>query len=381
MSKKKILILVDYFIPGFMAGGPIQSIQNFCLLLKDKYDISIITRDTDLGSDVPYENIHSDKWNYNENLKCKIYYCSKKNRDFNSIKKLIIDESFDYLYLNSLYSPVFTIAALRMLFSNQINGKVILAPRGELNPEAKKIKLLKKTLFIIVLKISRVARKLIWQATSQNEANFIKATFGKHVDIRIASNIPKQIQNDWRLLKKKSKEVKFVSISRISRIKNIDFFLKCLIKIEGKVTFDIVGPIEDKLYWSLCEEQIKNLPNLIKVNYLAEINNDQISKLLDQYHFFVSPSKGENFGHSIFEALIVGKPVLISDRTPWRDLINKNLGWDIPLEDKKKWEESIQIAVDMTSNEYEKWSKSSWSFAKIFMKSSVLVQANENVFS
>ena len=36
---------------------------------------------------------------------------------------------------------------------------------------------------------------------------------------------------------------------------------------------------------------------------------------------FLLPTGGENFGHAIFEALSCGVPALISDRTPWRDLL------------------------------------------------------------
>ena len=43
------------------------------------------------------------------------------------------------------------------------------------------------------------------------------------------------------------------------------------------------------------------------------------------------PTAGENFGHAIQEALAAGCPVLISDRTRWRDLAPKGVGWDLPL--------------------------------------------------
>jgi glycosyltransferase involved in cell wall biosynthesis len=45
------------------------------------------------------------------------------------------------------------------------------------------------------------------------------------------------------------------------------------------------------------------------------------------------PSLGENFGHVIVEALSAGCPILISDRTPWRGLAERGVGWDLPLED------------------------------------------------
>ena len=45
------------------------------------------------------------------------------------------------------------------------------------------------------------------------------------------------------------------------------------------------------------------------------------------------PSLGEGYGHAIIEAMTAGVPVLISDKTPWRDLHAAQVGWDISLDD------------------------------------------------
>lgn len=43
------------------------------------------------------------------------------------------------------------------------------------------------------------------------------------------------------------------------------------------------------------------------------------------------PTFNENYGHAIVESFVAGLPVVISDRTPWRNLEKINAGWDIPL--------------------------------------------------
>ena len=55
-------------------------------------------------------------------------------------------------------------------------------------------------------------------------------------------------------------------------------------------------------------------------------------KNLFEYHFFILPTLGENFGHVFIEALAAGCPLIISNRTPWLELEKKGIGWDIPLE-------------------------------------------------
>ena len=37
-------------------------------------------------------------------------------------------------------------------------------------------------------------------------------------------------------------------------------------------------------------------------------------------------------GEAIVEALAAGCPVVISDRTPWRGLERRGVGWDVPLD-------------------------------------------------
>ena len=44
------------------------------------------------------------------------------------------------------------------------------------------------------------------------------------------------------------------------------------------------------------------------------------------------PTTHENFGHAVVEAWAHGRPVLLSDQTPWRGLAELDLGWDLQLD-------------------------------------------------
>ncbi len=59
------------------------------------------------------------------------------------------------------------------------------------------------------------------------------------------------------------------------------------------------------------------------------------------------PSTNESFGYVIHEALAAGCPVLISDRTPWRDLEARGVGWDVDLNDVSDFTRVLQKCVDM----------------------------------
>ena len=48
-EKKKILIFIDWFLPGYKAGGPIQSVVNLINHLGHEYDFDVVTSNKDLG--------------------------------------------------------------------------------------------------------------------------------------------------------------------------------------------------------------------------------------------------------------------------------------------------------------------------------------------
>ena len=44
-SKPKILVLSDYYLPGYKSGGGMRTIVNMVERLRDRFDFYIITRD------------------------------------------------------------------------------------------------------------------------------------------------------------------------------------------------------------------------------------------------------------------------------------------------------------------------------------------------
>jgi hypothetical protein len=67
--KSRILIFIDWYKPGFRAGGPIRSISNLVSQLNTNYEFYIITRDTDYLETTPYSNIKTNEWNDIDNAK------------------------------------------------------------------------------------------------------------------------------------------------------------------------------------------------------------------------------------------------------------------------------------------------------------------------
>jgi len=64
-----------------------------------------------------------------------------------------------------------------------------------------------------------------------------------------------------------------------------------------------------------------------QVLLLGEVDDTLKWSLLDQAELFLAPSKTENFGMAIAEALQSGTPVITTKGTPWRELTEQDCGW------------------------------------------------------
>ncbi len=126
---------------------------------------------------------------------------------------------------------------------------------------------------------------------------------------------------------------------------------------------DIYGPLEDKTYWGETEKLIKSLPENIKVEYKGLVSHNEVVERLFEYHFFLLPTLGENFGHVFLEALAAGCPLLISNRTPWVNLKEKEIGWDLSLEKPQQWVEVINECLNYNQENYNYLSSKARGFA------------------
>ena len=354
----KILIVMGGFFPGKKYGGPPVSIDNFCSLMNEQ-DCYIITRDHDLFETERYQGIE-DEWNNRGN--CKVRYLSDEDYNINGFSKVFSDVKPDLLYLQGLFQPcVFPCLQL----AKKYNVHVLLAPRGELCEGALSIHKWKKMPYIEVIKTLGLVKSIHWQSTSDEETAAIKRIMKATDDhIHRLDNIPSIPRKDYSRREKAVGEGRFVFLSRIHPKKNLLFAITLFKGVEGKVEFDIYGSIEDEEYWKQCQDEIKKLPENVKVEYKGLVGHDEVHEVFSQYDAFLFPTLSENYGHVIAESLIVGTPGIISDQTPWNGVGEKNAGWAIPLGNHTEYVRAINDIIISNSNRMEELSKRAKEYAK-----------------
>lgn len=327
--KPRLLIMYDYFYPAYKAGGPIQSLTNLVYSLQDDLDIFVLTGAYDLNSDQLPDVVKINGWCDvklpGSTARVKVWYAGRGGPGAGTIKRIIEDVKPCAVYLNGMFSYKFVLIPLLTIK----NARIILCPRGMLQMGALAGKSFKKRLFLSVLKTSGILTKAAWHATNPDEQADIIREFGKNSAIFIAGNIPKKPVENLHYINKNRNELRLVYLSLITEKKNLLQLINIVAGMEENISLDIYGPVKDQAYWKTCLRIINDSGG--KVKYKGDVQPDMVQETFARYHSSVLLTKGENFGHALYESLSVGRPVITSYFTAWNQLEDKKAGWNVDI--------------------------------------------------
>lgn len=379
MNKPKIAVLIDWFLPGTKAGGPVRSVYSLINALKNDFDFYLITSNCDLGDNNPYTIIKPNELFYNDGI--NYCYFDKTHLNQENILAIINKINPDLIYINSFWSASFSVSIVQLKNKNLIHCPLLLAPRGMLGKGARSLKSFKKNIYLSIAKAFGWYKNIIFHASQKQEESDIKNVF-KNANIKIAPNI-----NSLPLTKnislKTAKHLKLFYLSRVARVKNLHFALEVLklIPSEYKIEYDIFGNLEDKEYWQECQTIISELPSHVIVNYKHEISFDKIQSMITNYHCLYLPTLNENFGHAIVESLLCGCPAIISDQTPWNDLKQNKAGFSIELNNSKAFQEAILFYADLNQEQFNQASNFTHQYISSKINMSQTIELYKKLFN
>ncbi|NDJ86949.1 MAG: glycosyltransferase family 4 protein [Chloroflexi bacterium] len=373
---KKVLIVAPHYLPGYKGGGPIRTIANLVDWLGNEFEFHIFTADRDLGDERPYPSIEPQEWCQVNSA--RVRYLAPHEASWSGLKSVLQHlPRFDLVYVNSFFAPL---CVKLMLLRGQFPGRppILVAPRGEFAAGALRLKRRKKHAYLTLVRSLRLYRSVTWQATTDAEIAEIKRIFRTN-NVLLAPNLPPQSVPDTQAITKESGCVSLVFISRITKIKNLDYALRVLARVDGEVQFDIFGNIEDESYWKVCQQLMTELPDNVTATYRGGIVPQDVYSVFSKYHAFFFPTWGENFGHVILEALLSGCLVLTSDQTPWRDLPTNQVGWNIPLAERKAFQDAIQELVAMGPAEFQHRTGRARDYGRRYLEDPAIVETNRQM--
>jgi glycosyltransferase involved in cell wall biosynthesis len=371
----RILVFSDWFSPGFRAGGPIRSLANLTESLGLPFDI--ITRNTDHNSTLPYD-LPVGEW-IQHSTHVRVMYLPENELSFSRIRDFVMKD-YRWIYLNSLWSPRFTllpIVAARMC--GRIS-RVIIAPRGMLKPAALSIKAPKKKLLIALMRWTGIASIVRWHATNDEEKSEIVSHLNTKSNIRVAANLPAKIPSSLLPPVKKAEEMRLICIARISPEKGIQEALEMLSAVQnaGAIRVDFYGPLQDEKFLELCRNRAAALKG-VDCFFYGELPPSEIANRMQNAHFFFLPTRGENYGHAIVEALQYGRPVIISDRTPWKFTNDDAAGFSLPL-DVESFSIVLKRCLNMDQNAYDWACKAASDRGKKIVSDPAVLEACRHIF-
>ena len=371
--RKSITIVYDYFSPAFKAGGPIQSLANLVLQLNNEYEFNVITGAFDKGEKTVLRDVFPDKWNTIE-PGIKVFYWVPSLYKLKRLIKEFKTKTNQTIYINGLYSLYFNILPLFLC-----KGNIILAPRGMLHHGALSQKSFKKKVYLALFKMFGWHKKIAFHATDENEKKFIEDAFGPGMKIQVAPNVPKNI-GELPGIEKKKGFVSLISIALVSPMKNFELVLQALKKAKGEFEYHIYGPVINQEYWYRCFNLIKEMPENVKVYYHGELAPLKVKDALSKTHIFILPSVSENFGHAIFESFSAGKPVITSNNTPWKNLIDIKAGWNVNT-NQKDLSELLSSIAEMDNGQYKLFCKGAKQLANEYFINANFTKAYKILFS
>ncbi|MEJ0067079.1 MAG: glycosyltransferase, partial [Caulobacteraceae bacterium] len=208
-----------------------------------------------------------------------------------------------------------------------VGGPLIVSPRGMLGREALAFSSGRKRLFWNWLQGPAYANAAVWHATSAAEAVDIRA-FGIRAPIAIVPNGIDLPLDDEPSLRPEGGLRTILYLGRIHPKKG----LPNLIAAWGRLAAErpdwalcIVGPDEGGHRAEL--EQMAARLGALRVCFGGPVYGAEKAKVLREADLFVLPTRNENFGLAVAEALAAGIPAIVSRGAPWSGLETERCGW------------------------------------------------------
>lgn len=357
MREKRIFLLYPFYWPLYKAGGPVQSLFNLAAFLRGHATVFLVSKEKEIDGTKASFRLITNQWNLGPNG--ENIFCSTEITP-SLLFRLLYRVRPDIVMINGIFNASTTLAGI--VFSRLFGLEIIFSPRGMLQQWGLQRNRLVKTLYLQVLKLI-IPKKIRWHATDVQEKKDIARVFGNDQCVYVASNIPRSLGVATSIpFPDQSKKIKLIFLSLINPNKNLHLILDAVTQLSANYTLDIFGPILDEKYWDECKKFIGQ-----SISYKGPIPPWEVTPILQQYHFFVLPTQGENFGHAIFDSLAAGVPVIISDKTPWNNLDKSNAGFYVNLNSENSLNEVLLQVSKLTPSEYGQFRRGSHLYAKEYL--------------
>ncbi len=318
MSKSFSVHHIASFIVEKQISGHSYTVPALCESISQDIDTHLHTTKPHNILNIPSFKLHE----YEINNIFNVALSSKKFK--NGLKEKVQDG--DIIHNHMLWRMPNTYP-LNIQKLKKIN--LVLSPRGTMSKSALAINKSRKSIFNIISNQNKMLSSCnAFHATSIKEKNEIRELGFKQPIAIIPNGI-----NMPSLTKKtfNKNKIKFLYLGRIHPIKGLELLINAWKEIDDeKVILDICGYYEDKNYYHSLKSLVERL-GISNIIFSDEVFGESKRNKFLESDIFILPSKTENFGLVVAEALSYGLPVIASENTPWKMIEDKRCGWVVSL--------------------------------------------------
>lgn len=171
------------------------------------------------------------------------------------------------------------------------------------------------------------------------------------IESSIISNF---IDEDFVLKNNKSINEKIEVISFVGHIQKAKGIIEIIdaAKKYPDIIFKLAGPISD---------EINKMKVSSNVQFMGQINKNEVKNLLDKSDAFIFPSYSEGFANAILEAMSMGLPIITTAVGANKEMIETSGGYIINVGDS----DSLIKAIDDLKNPRIRYDMSIWNVNKV----------------
>jgi glycosyltransferase involved in cell wall biosynthesis len=249
-----------------------------------------------------------------------------QHQDFLGFRKTAITaaQSAKALHFHGCWTSA---GVLPLFVPKPVGAKFVHSTHGTLAPDAMMHRAWKKKPIWTLLQKPALNRADILHATSEKEATEIRAMKLKGQIVALDLPAYPMATRDPALPREKI----VLFLGRLHPIKGTDLLIEAWAQVEQHFPdwrLVIAGPADYPGFKEQLESDVVKF-GLRNVEFTGPIFGQEKFRMLQSASLVAVPSRSENFGYVVQEAIQAGTPVLTTTGTPWNNLERTGAGWTV----------------------------------------------------
>lgn len=376
MARKRVLIVYRSYFPSRSHLGPATAIRNLVEAMGGDYDFHILTLNHDFTTGAPlFATPH-----HREVLPhAVIEYVPRGLLALRLLARRLSD-GFDVVDIHCAFDPLLAIPALLLCRLGLARGsRLCHTPHGIFLDVIMGTRSLRKTLFCRAADLAGLYRRVVHLAGSPGEARDIARHHIRAQQIAVVSQFVASLPAPVRQAEKPAGRLNIAFVGRITAQKNLLAAIAMIRALRVPATLRVFGEAADADYLARCNDAMRQGLGFGTIQFAGRVEPADLARALSQHDVLLHPTLGENFGHAIVEALHLGLPVLISDRSPWTDVEAARAGWALPLSDERGFVARLE-AIHAMGAEWAEWSRGAVAYARRTFDRTTTMQRYRSIY-